>query len=437
MLEAHVGFSTESNGQSAGRNIAKQALEGASTKPKLAILAVDSIARVHYNYGEVLNAVREELGPEVPLIGSTVNGIIVNDRFALKSAGILLLGGDFNVDAFFKFGKSRAEYTKIADEILRIKSQVAPNPNQLMFMFQDGMKFPPEMMAKQKMLNSRMVALFSGMVARAFKNQMDGMAEKGLGLSALQELILILYEKGWSIPIIGSLVMNLNYDNTAFFNGELLEDFVVGTILSGTNGTKFGCGLGAGGEATGVTCNITKNIGSFLLKINGKPAVKGFCDTLGIEMESLRELESFGYFNHYNIFGVREMLGGREILHPIVTQTNPDLENLIVSGFPFDKVPEKAEILRSSTQVLVKSAKDSIHDAMKDISEPKFLLGIDCALRFLAYGEKVQKEIDVFREAVGKDVPRFIIGSGGEIFGTQPKGFYYNNYSLVTFVGGQ
>lgn len=437
MLDAHIGFSTETNAQSAGRSIVKQALEGASVKPKLAILAVDSVARVHYKYGEVLNAVRDELGPEVPLMGSTVNGIIANDRFALKSAGIFLLGGDFNIDALFNYEKSRVDYQKIAEDILRIKSGVAPNPNQLMLMYQDGMKLPPELMAKQKMLNSRMAALFSGMIGRIFKNQMDAMAEKGIGLSSLQELVGVLYEKGWNIPIIGNIVMNQEFDNTAFFNDKLLQDFTVGAILSGTDGTKFGCGLGCGGEPTGLTCDITKNIGSFLLKINGKPAVKGFCDALGIDMESLRELEPFGYFNHSHILGTREIVNNREIIHPIITQTNPEMENMIVSGFPFDKVPEKAEILRSSSKVLVKSAKDSIQDALKNISEPKFILGIDCALRFLAYGDKIQKEIDVFREAVGKDVPRFIIGSGGEIFGTQPKGFYYNNYSLVTFAGGQ
>jgi len=438
MLEAHVGCSTEPDSYRAGRLIAKEALEGASTKSKLAILAIDSLTRKKYDYGEVLKGVREEIGAEIPLIGSSVNGLIVNDRFALKSAGLLLLGGDFNVDAAFSFGKSRQKYQSIADEIVQIKKGLQPKPNQLMFMFQDGMKFPPETMDRQKSLNSRMVALFSGMITRAFKNQFEEFAEKGMGMASTQELIDRLYAQGWDIPIIGNLATNArDYDNVEFFNEKVLQDAVLGVILSGTNDTKFGYGFAAGAEPSGISCSITKNIGSFLLRINGKSAVKGFCEAVGIEKESLVELQNLGYINIYNILGTREKIGDKEYIHPVVTITNPDLENLIVSGFPFDKVPEKAEIFRSSSQILLKSTKEGIMEAKKNIDDPKFIIGIDCALRFTAFGDNLHKVVETYRETMGKDVTRFIIGSGGEVFATRPNGFFFNNYTVVTFVGGK
>ena len=46
--------------------------------------------------------------------------------------------------------------------------------------------------------------------------------------------------------------------------GRILEDAVVGMIISGNGNTKFGHGYAAGAEPTGIKCAITKNIGIYL-----------------------------------------------------------------------------------------------------------------------------------------------------------------------------
>ena len=70
------------------------------------------------------------------------------------------------------------------------------------------------------------------------------------------------------------------------------------------------------------------------------------------------------------------------------------------------------------------------------MSKPKFLFGLDCIVRMQTYGDHLERYINIVKETLGDDVPRMISGSGGEIFGTQKGGFYENNFTFLTFAGG-
>ena len=437
MLDASVGITTERDSYLAGKKVAKEALGGMKSKPKLAILAIDSLTRRHFNNKEVIRGVREELGPEVTLIGSTVNGILVRDRFALRSVGLMLIGGDISVDTSYNYGKSRMEYESIAEKIYQKGNNLEPNDNRIMIMFQDGMKFPPEILAKQNSLNSRVVSILSRLINRFFKRQLEEFKEKGMGMPTVQELLETLFAKGWTIPIIGNVSTNIrDYDSEEFYNNEVGTDRVVGAILSGNNSTKFGFGFAAGAEYTGKSCKPTKNIGNFILKIDGKPALLGLCSAAGIEKESLHELRSSDYLNFYLILGTKETIKDKEYIHLTATITNPEFENLINTGFPFDRVPDEIEIFQSNMNILHKTAEKSISQALSGISNPKFLLGIDCAIRFIAYGDNLPKIIKTIDDTIGKDIPRMIIGSGGEIYATKDIDWYFNNVTYVTLAGG-
>ncbi len=437
MLDASVGITTEKDSYLAGKKVAKETLGGMSSKPKLAILAIDSLTRRHFNNKEVLRGVRDELGPDVTLIGSTVNGILVKDRFALRSIGLMLLGGDISVDSSYNYNKSRIEYKSIAEKIYQKASALEPKDNRIMIMFQDGMKFPPEILAKQNSLNSRVVSLLSGLVNRFFKRQLEDMKEQGMGMPTVQELLEALYAKGYNLPVIGNISTNIrDYDSEEFYNDEVGTDKVVGAILSGNSSTKFGFGFAAGAESMGKKCKPTKNIGNFILKIDGKPALLGLCSAVGINIESLHELRSSDYLNYYLILGTKEMIKDKEYIHLTATITNPELESLINTGFPFDRVPDEIEIFQSNMNILHKTAERSISQALANISNPKFLLGIDCAIRFIAYGDNFPKIIKTIDDIIGKDIPRMIIGSGGEIYGTKDVDWYFNNMTYVTLAGG-
>ncbi|MFX1317149.1 MAG: FIST N-terminal domain-containing protein [Promethearchaeota archaeon] len=437
MLDASVGITTEKKSYSAGKRVAKEALEGMNSKPKLAIVAVDVLSRSRFNYAEVLKGIREEIGLDVPLIGSTVNGIIVNDRFALRSVGLMLIGGDISIDSSFNYTKSRLEYKSIAEKIYQKSLSLEPNDSRFMLLFQDGIKFPPEVLARQNSLNSRIANLFSGLIKRVFKKQLEQFKEKGMGTPSTQELLESLYAKGWNKPVIGNIATNARkFDSVEFFNDEIGADNVVGAILSAQGSTKFGTGFGAGAEFTGRKCRPTKNIGNFLLEIDGKRAIAGFCEAAGIQVETLKELKPFNYTNSHTILGTKEKIGDKTFIHLTATITNPELKNFIFTGFLFDRVPEEIEIFQSNMRIMHKTAETAVSQAIENISNPKFILGFDCALRFFAYGDNLPKIIKTIDNTIGKDIPRMIVGSGGEIYGTKDMDYYFNNVTFVTLAGG-
>ncbi|MFX1477617.1 MAG: FIST N-terminal domain-containing protein [Promethearchaeota archaeon] len=437
MLDASVGITTEKNSYLAGKKVAQKALDGMSSKPKLAILAIDSLTRRHFNNAEVVRGIREILGPNITLIGSTVNGIIVNDRFALRSIGLMLLGGDLLIDKTFNYNNSRLEYEGIAEKIYQQYLNLHQKDNSLMLMFQDGMKFPPEILAKQKTLNSRAVSMLSGLVKRFFKRQLEEFKETGMGMPSVQELLELLYTKGFDLPVIGNIATNVrDYDSVEFFNDEIGNDNVVGVLLSGVGSTKFGYGFAAGAESTGKICRVTKNIGNFLLRIEDKPALLGLCSTANIQKESLRELRGSNYLNYHLILGTREKIDDKDYVHLTATITDPNLEGLVNTGFPFDKVPNDIEIFQSNMQILHKTAETSVKQALSTISNPKFLLGFDCAIRFFAYGDNLPRIVKTINNTIDNDIPRMIVGSGGEILGTKDMNYYFNNFTFITLAGG-
>ncbi len=439
MLDASVSMSIDSDSYTAGRNVAKDALQGMKTKPKLAVLAVDGLTRKKYKYPEILRGIGEILGPDVVLVGSTVNGMYVNDRFALKSVGLMLIGGDFNIDFTYNMPKCHSQFQQIGESILQKGLALPPSKNRFLLMFHDGVKFPPAMFEQQKMLNSRVVRLLTGLVSRVFKKQFEDFQEKGMGFPTAQETIDVLFDNNnWNTQVIGNVASNLrDYDSFEFFNNQMLEDASIGAMLSWNEGTKFNFGFEAGAEPTGMSCVPTKAIGSFILNIDNKPALQGFCDAINFDKSSLEGLKYNGYVNIWNIIGTRDMIDGKERIHLQGTLTNPELENLVMASYPFSKVPPKFEIFRSNPKILFNTVEMAVKNAMNGINDPKFLLGFDCMARFSAYGDNFPRIIKLVGDTIGKDTPRMIVGAGGEIFGAKKNDFHSNAFTFVTIVGGK
>ena len=258
-----------------------------------------------------------------------------------------------------------------------------------------------------------------------------------MGMPSVQELLEVLYKKGWNSPVIGNVASNIrDYDSVEFYNNEIGTDNIVGTILSGKGTTQFGFGYAAGAEYTGKSVIPNKNIGNFILRANGQPALLGLCSAVGIEKEALYELRGASYLNYYIILGTTESVKNEEKIHLTATITDPNLESLINTGFPFDKVPPEIKIFQSNLKILHKTAQTAVQQAINDLNNPKFLLGFDCAIRFIAYGDNFPKIVKTIDDTIGKDIPRMIVGSGGEVFGTTDFNYYFNNVTFVTLAGG-
>ena len=52
--------------------------------------------------------------------------------------------------------------------------------------------------------------------------------------------------------------------------------------------------------------------------------------------------------------------------------------------------------------------------ASQNIEKPRFGMFVNCSNRLLIAGDKIEKENEAIREAIGKDVPFITMYSGGE-----------------------
>ncbi|MFX1294143.1 MAG: FIST N-terminal domain-containing protein [Promethearchaeota archaeon] len=433
MIEASVGLSTDYNSLRAGKEAVKLALKDLSGKPNLAIIGIDTCSSKLYNFEEVLKGIRSEI-PDVPLIGGGSVGIIINDDIAIRSVGIMLLSGDFNVIKPQIWHRARKNYEQIGQRMIQTYSPyLGQTENELLLLFASGYRVPSDVLAQQKRFDSWGARVFSSLVSRVFWNNMKKFAEEGKGFPVTQELIDILVENKINCPIVGTQVGDLTGEIAyEFFNNQVSYDSIISCLLSSDH-VKFGTGFSAGVVCTGKKFKITKNVGPFLLGINKKKALDGLLEILGYERDVLKELGYQGYVNFLSLMG----LSDNGETHPYIAVTNPIYDS-IFTVLPPKRVNKniEIEICEATGELILESAKDAVKMAKESVKVPKFLIFFDCSGRLSLLGDRIIDEIEIIRKEIGSDIPIFGFGSSGEIRNSPPGGYHLNNMSIVTIVGG-
>ncbi len=432
MIEAAVGFSTNPNSFDAGKEAVVTALKSISEKPKLAIVGIDLACPKTYKLEDVLKGIKSEI-PDVPLIGGGSVGMIINEDIAIRSVGIILLAGDFNVIKPQIWLNSRKNYEQIGRQMLQTYGPfINKTENELLLAFTSGYRIPSDVLAQQKRFDSWGARVFSSLVSRVFWGNMKDFAEEGKGFPVTQEIIEYLVQTQFNCPIVGSQCGDITGERAfEFFNDKVAYDSVIACLLS-SDKVKFGIGFDAGIQPTGKKFTITKNVGPFLMGINNKKALEGLLELLGYEKESLKELKYQGYINFLSLMGLSDADG----IHPYLSITNPEYDS-IFTVLPPKMVEKKMEIeiCEASCLSILKSAEKAVKQAKEQVKNPKFLIYFECSGRLTMLGDRIIDEMAILRKEVGPNVPIFGFGSSGEIKSSTPGGYHLNNMSIVTIVG--
>lgn len=450
MIEANAALSTENDAFTAGKKVAEEAISPLSgSKAKVILIGIDIVSRKLLDFGKVQSGIRDVVGPDVPILGVGANGMIVNDRIAFKSVGALALSGDIEVIGPKYWNRSRVEYDRIAENMLDLYAESSKElASKVLLNFLPGWDLPHDVLKKQAMLSGRMARLFSGLINKVMTGQAKELAEEGRGSPATQELIRSLIEKGLpeDIAILGVMSTNLRqtYPQTAvFYNGEFVRDSMAAVMIgSKSKGVKFNVSFGNGAVPAKGTLQINKAALNFLLKVNGKPAIDGYCAAGNFEKEALEELKYHSYANAMCIPGIPGKIKGRDVVHPYVALTDPNVDFVMVTA-P-DEVVQNArqlQLYELSPKTIIEAGVEAAKwvktgdGQAGPINDPKFLMMIECGFRFVSLGDLVYKEIAAIREVIGKDVPLFGYGAGGEVIGSQT-GVHFNTISNAMLMGG-
>jgi|Deesub1362B_J571_1020462.scaffolds.fasta_scaffold05168_3 hypothetical protein len=376
-MKAGIAFSTDRDSWQAGRKAAEGAMES-SGQPVLTILfTTDS-----YDQERVFEAVREVVG-DSKIVGFCSGGIITSDEVLNKGVGVCILGGDeLKVATSLQEGLSKDPYSvgqRAGKELL-----ASGIDKGTVFVFPDGFG-----------------ANISEMV-RGVYNAM-GPDFKYLG---------------------GGAGDNLRFFKTYQFTERgIASDALAVAVL---DGIKNRVAIGHGWRPKGEPVIIGDAEGKRVFEIDGRPAFEAYSERLGgITVEDFPE-----YGMKYPL-GFPDISGNYLIRDPL--RVNPDQSIEFVTEVPSNAV---GYIMEGNVEELIETAGSVGEKAAKGIVQPQFALCLDCISRYMLLGEEFKRELEVIKEAVGKNIP--IIGAltFGEVGSYVDEVPLFHNKTLVLTVCG-
>jgi hypothetical protein len=233
----------------------------------------------------------------------------------------------------------------------------------------------------------------------------DGLIEKG------SEMLMGIKETlGLSFPIFGaSAADNMNFKKTyQYYNREILNNGLVGTILSGDG--VFGYGLRHGWHPLGRPHTVTQSSGNVIKEIDSEPAVNIYMNYFKKSLEEIKSvLMRISILYPLGIYLTHE----EEYLLRNVISINPE-GGLVCQG----DIPQESEIRimmgtqESALQATRQAAMEAMH-AFKNTS-PLGAIIFESVSRINLLGYRVNEEINIIKSAIGDDVPLIGVCTFGE-----------------------
>ncbi|MFC1646402.1 FIST signal transduction protein [Candidatus Omnitrophota bacterium] len=363
-----TGFSSHKNPFEAAREACLKAQKGIRQKKPNLIIVFTSI---HFQSKKMLEGIFHVFGKDASVLGCTGYGVITESgvyKYGVAIMAIFSTGIKFSNSAISEINKK--------------------NPRE------SGEKFARSALKKLGKGTREICIIFS-----------DGLIEKGSDLlSGIKDVL------GRSFPIIGgSAADNLRFEKTyQYFNREILNNALVGTILSGEG--VFGYGLRHGWHPLGRPHTVTRSFGNIIKEIEGEPAVEIYKNYF---KKSLEEIKS--------------LLMRISILYPLGIYLSDEEEYLLRNVIRIDPdggivcqgdIPEGSEIriMLGTQESALQAAKQAAWEA-KNVTKNTPLLGaiiFESVSRINLLGHRVNEEINIIKSILGKDTPLIGVCTFGE-----------------------
>jgi len=233
----------------------------------------------------------------------------------------------------------------------------------------------------------------------------DGLLEKNSELlSGVKDVL------GRSFPIIGcssadSLLFSKTYQ---YFNKEVLNKSIVGTILSGEG--SFGYGLKHGWQPLGRPRRVTYSEGNIIKRIEENPAIEIYKD----------------YFKK-NTEEIKDLLNQISILYPLGIYLSEEEEYLLRNVIKIDNdgglicqgdVPQGSQIriMMGTKESALEAAKLAAQEAKYKFNDTAILGAIifESVSRIKLFGYRINEEVETVKNTLGETVPFIGVCTFGE-----------------------
>jgi hypothetical protein len=241
----------------------------------------------------------------------------------------------------------------------------------------------------------------------------DGLMQEGSNLIyGLQERL------GKSFPLVGASASdNLRLLKThLYFNQEIFSDAACGMLWGGK--LNFGLGIKHGWKPLGKPRRITKSSGNIVYEIDDASAAKIYEEYLACDLTRLKkELKYISIFYPIGIY----LPGEEEYLLRNILSIKDDGSLVFQGDVPQDSLIRlmigTRESCLAATQQAVDEAKKGLSHPTMDLKKRKiknFVLVFDSISRYILLRRDANKELQIIKEALGKDIPIIGIYTYGE-----------------------
>ncbi len=363
-----TGFSTDKNPFEAARIAASETLKAIhQRKPDLVIV----FTSIHFQDKKLLEGICYVFGKETNILGCTGAGVITESGIYKYGVAIMAISS-----------------TKIKFGISAVPKINKDNPRQ------SGEEFAHAALKKLNTPVREIGLIFS-----------DGLIERG------SELLLGIKDVlGRSFPIIGgSSADNLRFLNTyQYYNKEILNNALIGTILSGEG--VFGYGLRHGWHPLGRPHAVTKSSGNTIIEIEESPAVEIYKNYFKKDLEEIKsQLMQISILYPLGIY----LPGEEEYLLRNVMRVDGN-GGLVCQG----DIPENSEIriMMGTQESALQAAKQAAWEAKNALGNNPIAGAIifESVSRMKLLGHRTKEEINIIKGILGESTPFIGVCTFGE-----------------------
>lgn len=321
--------------------------------PSIMIVLASSI----FDQQEMLKGIRHIL-PNIPLVGCTTAGAIVDQRIIEHGIVVIALCSDTISFYPIKVENISAGMLGAGKNFGEQAQTHAHNKPSMALIFSDALS--------------------------------------GNGTELVRGVLGVL---GGNFPIIGGAAADdMNFKKTyQYYNDEVLTNAVVGCVLEGA--VRFAVGADHGWQPIGDTMLVTKAKGTTLYELDHKPAFSIYQDYFGARAKDFKETLSLAAVS-YPLGMAIQGTPGYMIRVPLSVQD----DGSIVCG---------AEVLEGSSVSLMLGTVNSAIEAAQETTKrlglttsdikPRIIFLSNCVARKILYGDRIVEELTAIKKMAGEE----------------------------------
>ncbi|MBY8999296.1 MAG: hypothetical protein KGD64_00065 [Candidatus Heimdallarchaeota archaeon] len=414
-MKIATGTASHRSIQQVTKHIIKDVIGDINGNSDFLLVAFTPNYRSRQDYEEALVKLGEESGTK-NIVGGTFPGVATSNGYpTTQGCSVMAIqSDDIKFHTPFSYSNIRINPKKGAKIILDSYKKINQK-NRMGLFLTAGPFFEPDAFEQMKILDTYFAHKFKGMFNVIGKLINKNMGKNGFGTANYADEILAILSKKNVKNMIGGGTIDLDMKTSFQFEGtKVLKDAMVGTFFS-SDKIDFDMDWTFDKSHKLKDFDVSEFLTSgYIQKINNEPAGKAFLDLIGISEDLYNE--SFARYANASLLYLSALDVENEGHVPYVSIFQSILKGIVTT------MPErllknkkiKADFFTQSGTGIQKSAFECAMKASQNIEKPRFGMFVNCSNRLLIAGDKIEKENEAIREAIGKDVPFITMYSGGE-----------------------